>query len=116
LNRPCGPRYAWHVPDKADKVEEALVEGALAVMGWLTILAGGLLLIFGVVSFLSHDSEAGMELGFGLASLVIGLLLLGFSTVIRKLCEIEHHLKGPRESSATAPVAEGPNSHSASAG
>jgi hypothetical protein len=38
-------------------------------------------------------------------AVVIGLLLLGIATVIRTLCEIEHHLKRSREESTEAETA-----------
>jgi len=65
----------------------------LATMGWLFIAAS-------VFEFMS-DSPT-----FGFAAAVSGLLMLGFSAVIRRLSEIEIHLR--RLPAAIAPAAEAP--------
>jgi hypothetical protein len=98
------------------KPEETFSEAALRVIGWLAIIGG---VISGLVSVSNSNSDAGIGAGLGLAfgAIVVAMVLFPFATVIRKLCEIEYHLKGPQPPiEAETSEEEKPNTDSDSAG
>lgn len=61
------------------------------VLGFLSMIVGGILLVVGVVALVMRTQSAGQELLIpsGLASLVSGLLLVGFGQLLNLLRDME---------------------------
>ncbi len=61
------------------------------VLGFVSMIVGGILLVVGVVALVMRTQSAGQELLIpsGLASLVSGLLLVGFGQLLNLLRDME---------------------------
>jgi hypothetical protein len=73
------------------------IASVLEVLGWVVIV---LSVLSAFVSFINKESDALSTVVLSGGGCIIGILVLGLSTVLKKLTAIEHHLKVTKSRSA----------------
>jgi uncharacterized membrane protein YbhN (UPF0104 family) len=73
------------------------IASVLDVLGWLIIL---LSVLSALLSFITKESDALSTVALSVGGCIIGILVLGLSTVLKKLTAIEHRLKMTKSQSA----------------